>query len=76
MAGYEFGDIECWETGWRFYVGEIGSGEARSLMGELQYWVRSVRGETAPAHRLFPAWLPECLPRRMHGIVDDLRHAG
>jgi len=54
MAGYEFGDIECWETGWRYYVGEIGSGEARSLMGELQFWVRSVRGETRRRIACFP----------------------
>ena len=54
MAGYEFGDIECWETGWRFYVGELGTGEARSLMGELQYWVRSVRGESRRRIACFP----------------------
>ena len=54
MAGYEFGDIECWETGWRYYVGELGSGEARTLMGELQYWVRSVRGESRRRIACFP----------------------
>jgi hypothetical protein len=54
MAGYEFGDIECWETGWRYYVGELGSGEARSLIGELQYWVRSVRGESRRRIACFP----------------------
>jgi hypothetical protein len=78
MAGYEFGDIECWETGWRFYVGELGPGEARSLMGELQFWVRSVRGETRRRIACFPHGCQqvchdECMALSMIAGIQDNR---
>lgn len=43
MAGYDFCDVACWEAAWSTYIGEIGPPAARCLMGELQYWVRSIR---------------------------------
>jgi hypothetical protein len=54
MAGYNFGDIDCWETAWRGYCLELGTSDARRLMGELQYWVRCLRAESLRALDVFP----------------------
>lgn len=54
MAGYNFGDIDCWETAWRSYCMELGTSDARRLMGELQYWVRTMRAESARPLDVFP----------------------
>jgi hypothetical protein len=75
MAGYAYGDVDCWETAWRSYCGEVGTSDARRLMGELQFWVRTLRAESA-RDRPLPAWLRQCLPRRVHGAVAHRRAAG
>jgi hypothetical protein len=54
MAGYDFGDIECWETAWKVYSSELGTADARRLTAELQYWVRTIRAETLRPLELFP----------------------
>jgi hypothetical protein len=54
VAGYTFGDIDCWETAWRSYCMELGTEDARRLMGELQYWVRSLRAECVRPLDVFP----------------------
>lgn len=54
MAGYNFGDIDCWETAWRSYCMELGTDNARRLMGEVQYWVRCLRAECARPLDVFP----------------------
>lgn len=54
MAGYAYGDIECWETAWRSYAMELGTDDARRLMGELQFWVRTLRAESARPLSVFP----------------------
>ncbi len=42
-AGYDFGDASCWEAAWQAYLSEVGPRCARCLMGELQFWIRSIR---------------------------------
>lgn len=54
IAGYNFGDIDCWETAWRSYSMELGTDDARRLMGELQYWVRVMRAEGSRPLSVFP----------------------
>lgn len=54
MAGYNFGDIECWETAWRSYTMELGTDDARRLMGELQFWVRTLRAESSRPLSVLP----------------------
>ncbi len=54
MAGYAYGDVDCWETAWQAYCGELGTADARRLMGELQFWVRTLRSESARTIDLFP----------------------
>ncbi|MEM8688185.1 MAG: hypothetical protein AAGF81_12695 [Pseudomonadota bacterium] len=46
MAGYEQGDIQCWENAWREYSQVLGASDGRLLLTELQYWVRIVRDVT------------------------------
>jgi hypothetical protein len=54
MAAYEFGDPACWETAWRDQIEEIGASSARALMGELQFWVRTIRANSNRDIQLFP----------------------
>lgn len=54
MAGYDFLDVDCWETAWRFYITEVGSDRARALMGELQYWVRAIRRQSQSGSTYYP----------------------
>jgi hypothetical protein len=54
MAGYAYGDIACWETAWQSYCSELGTADARRLMGELQFWVRTLRSESVRAIDVFP----------------------
>ncbi|MEM1198781.1 MAG: hypothetical protein AAGI06_05665 [Pseudomonadota bacterium] len=46
MAGYEHGDIQCWEQAWRDYSTLLGPRDGRLLLTELQYWVRILRQVT------------------------------
>ncbi|MGF7162685.1 hypothetical protein FHS85_004340 [Rhodoligotrophos appendicifer] len=55
MAGYEFGDIECWETAWRLFQEVLGPKQGRYALAELQFFVRSVRESTQRQIRCFPA---------------------
>jgi hypothetical protein len=54
MAGYDFCDVACWETAWQFYVGELGARPSRCLMGELPFWVRSIRKDPQRPLCYFP----------------------
>ncbi len=40
MAGYDTGDISCWETGWNHYARELGQHNARETVGALACWTR------------------------------------
>lgn len=42
LAGYETQDINCWETGWNVFAGELGAPRAKDAVGELSCWVREV----------------------------------
>lgn len=62
MAACELGDLHCWEAVWQLYITELGSGHARQMMGELQYWTRSVR-----CHAERPlSYYPQCCRALCH----------
>ena len=66
MAGYEYGDIGCWETAWRVYSNALGTRDARHALSELQYWVRTLRQVTVRPLTCYPyccrhICLDECL---------------
>jgi len=42
MSGYQSGDINCWEEGWRIYADALGPRAAKSAVSELSAWVRAV----------------------------------
>ena len=54
MAGYEHGDIQCWETAWRQYSSALGARNGRLLLSELQYWVRVLRDVSARQISFYP----------------------
>lgn len=54
MAAYELGDGTCWEEIWRSFTHELGSQDARRTVGEIQYWVRTLRANSARPLAFFP----------------------
>lgn len=55
MAAYEFSDMSCWELVWQAYIAEFGENDARRLVGELQYWGRSIRQRAGRSLNYFPS---------------------
>jgi hypothetical protein len=43
LAGYDTGDIACWENGWNEYARALGTEPAKRAVTELACWVRAVR---------------------------------
>jgi hypothetical protein len=43
LAGYDTGDIACWENGWNEYNRVLGPSRAKRAVTELACWVRAVR---------------------------------
>jgi len=54
MAAHDLSDAACWEQAWTAYIGSLGSGPARRLMGELQFWTRAIRSHAQKPMRYFP----------------------
>ena len=54
LTGYQFADIECWETAWRIYADELGIVTARKLLAEVQFFARTVQTCAAPPLSVFP----------------------
>ena len=43
FAGYQSGDVHCWETAWGVYERALGEKGARLAVAELSSWVKAVR---------------------------------
>lgn len=54
MAGYDTGDIQCWELAWNLYAKTLGPREARLAIAELSCWVRTIRCGANRAVCIFP----------------------
>ncbi len=54
MAGYEHGDIQCWETAWKHYASVLGARHGRMLLSELQYWTRVLRDVSVRPISFYP----------------------
>jgi hypothetical protein len=54
LAGYETGDIACWETGWNEYARALGPECAKRAVTELACWVRTLRSCAARKLEYFP----------------------
>jgi len=47
LAGYDTGDIDCWEKGWNEYSHRLGPSRAKRAVTELACWVRAVRSSAS-----------------------------
>jgi hypothetical protein len=47
LAGYDTGDISCWEHGWNEYARALGPSRAKRAVTELACWVRAVRASAS-----------------------------
>lgn len=43
FAGYEYGDVSCWEHVWNGYSSTLGAPVAKQVVTELSCWVRQIR---------------------------------
>lgn len=43
MAAHDLNQADYLDRAWRDYIDALGPGPARRLMGELQYWTRTIR---------------------------------
>jgi hypothetical protein len=54
LAGYDTGDIACWETGWNAYAGALGPSHAKRAVTELACWVRALRASASRKIEYYP----------------------
>jgi hypothetical protein len=54
LAGYDTGDIACWETGWNEYARTLGPARAKRAVTELACWVRAVRASAMRKIEYYP----------------------
>ncbi len=58
LAGYDTGDISCWEHGWNEYARVLGPERAKRAVTELACWVRAVRSSAARSIEYSPFSCP------------------
>ena len=58
LAGYDTGDISCWENGWNAYARALGTGRAKRAVTELACWVRAVRATASRKIEYSPVGCP------------------
>ena len=54
LAGYDTGDIACWENGWNEYNRLLGPSRAKRAVTELACWVRAVRSSASRKIEYYP----------------------
>lgn len=54
LAGYETGEIACWEQAWTAYADTLGTADAKRALGDLSCWVRAIRGSAQRRIETFP----------------------
>ena len=54
LAGYDTGDIACWENGWNEYARLLGTERAKRAVTELACWVRAVRATASRKIEYYP----------------------
>jgi hypothetical protein len=58
LAGYDTGDITCWENGWNEYSRALGTERAKRAVTELACWVRAVRAHASRKIEYSPVGCP------------------
>lgn len=54
LAGYETGDINCWEAGWNHISRELSPQRAKPVVAELACWVRVIRAAACRKLEYYP----------------------
>jgi hypothetical protein len=54
LAGYQTGDIACWEQAWNAYASELGSTRAKVAITELSCWVRDINYSAQREIEVYP----------------------
>jgi hypothetical protein len=54
IAGYQTGDVGCWEQVWRLYAKLLGSRRAELVVGNLAAWAKSVNAACRSPLRVRP----------------------
>ena len=54
VAGYQTGDISCWEEAWAIYSNALGPQEARPALTDLACWVRAIRSGSCRRIEVYP----------------------
>lgn len=54
LAGYQTGDISCWEEAWSIYSNALGPQKARAALTDLACWVRAIRNCSCRQIEVFP----------------------
>lgn len=83
LAGYQTGDIACWEQAWAIYSNALGPTQARPAVTDLACWVRAIRNATCRRIEVYPGQCAgfcrdECMVIAMvaasqHGACPALR---
>jgi len=55
LAGYQTGDIACWEQAWAIYSNALGPRQARPVLTDLACWVRAIRNASCRSIEVYPA---------------------
>jgi hypothetical protein len=55
LAGFQTGDIGCWEVAWEEMSRAVGTRAAKPLMTELAHWVRAVQETAERRIEVYPA---------------------
>ena len=54
LAGFDTGDIDCWETGWRVFAGDLGPQLAKGTVTDLACWVRAISTSSCRKIEYYP----------------------
>jgi len=83
LAGYQTGDIACWEEAWTITSNVLGPRQARPVLTDLACWVRAIRNASCRSIEVYPAQCAgfcrdECMAIAMvaasqHGACPALR---
>ena len=83
LAGYQTGDIACWEEAWAIYSNALGPERARPIVSDLSCWVRAIHNASCRSIEVYPSQRAgfcrdECMAIAMvaasqHGACPALR---
>lgn len=55
LAGYQTGDIACWEVAWNSFAVALGPARAKRAVTDLSCWVRAINSAAQRPIEVFPA---------------------